>query len=133
MEPIVARKTHRTLEMIHGLVYFAPEATDAYAALGVTGRSGYFASRSAPMGPASAELVIATFFNFNPDLVRRAMDGVWDITTPAALLAARVEAAGAAIRNAAGDGMPAAKDIEEAASLARVAAEEACNHLSGKP
>jgi hypothetical protein len=133
MEPIVARKTHRTLELIHGLVYFAPEAADAYAALGVTGRAGYFASRSAAMGAASAELVIATFFNFNPALVRRAMDGVWDITTPAALLAARRAAAGAAIRRAAGDGMPAAADIAEAAGLARAAAEEACQHLSGKP
>ena len=42
------------------------------------------------MGPARAELVIATFFNFDPGLVRHAMDGVWDITTPAALLEARV-------------------------------------------
>ena len=132
MEPIVARKTHRTLEMIHGLVYFAPEATEAYAALGVTGRSGYFASRSAPMGPASAELVIATFFNFNPALVRRAMNGVWDITTPAALLAARLQAAGDAIRNRVGE-LADAPEVTEAASLARIAAEEACNHLSGKP
>ena len=132
MEPIVARKTHRTLEIIHGLVYFAPEAADAYAALGVTGRSGYFASRSAAMGAASAELVIATFFNFNPALVHRAMDGVWDITTPAALLETRVHAAGAAIRNRAGE-LADGSDIEEAASLARRAAEEACSHLSGKP
>lgn len=133
MEPIVARKTHRTLEMIHGLVYFAPEATEAYAALGVTGRSGYFASRSAPMGPASAELVIATFFNFNPALVRRAMDGVWDTTTPSAIHAARVEAAGAAIRRAAGEELTSSRDVEEAATLARTAAEQACHHLSGKP
>src|SRR5260221_4285356 len=97
---MAARKTHRTLEIIHGLIYFAPEATAAYAALGVTGRSGYFASRSAAMGPASAELVIATFFNFEPGLVRRAMSGVWDITTPAALLDARVSAAGAMLRHA---------------------------------
>ncbi len=133
MEPIVARKTHRTLEMIHGLVYFAPEATEAYAALGVTGRSGYFASRSAPMGAASAELVIATFFNFDPGLVRRAMNGVWDSTTPAALLEARVAAAGAALRRTMGDELSSSKDVEEAAILARRAAEEACNHLSGKP
>jgi hypothetical protein len=132
MEPIVAHKTHRTLEMIHGLVYFAPEATEAYAALGIKGRSGYFASRSAPMGATTAELVIATFFNFHPGLVRHAMDGVWDITTPAAILEARVNAAGAAIRRAAGDAL-VATDVEEAATLARVAAEEACNHLSGKP
>lgn len=128
----MARKTHRTLEIIHGLIYFAPEAVEAYAALGVTGRSGYFASRSAPMGAASAELVIATFFNFDPGLVRRAMDGVWDIVSPEKLLAARFEAAGAMLRRAGGDAATGA-GIEEAAGLARTAAEEACKHLSGKP
>ena len=132
MEPIIARKTHRTLEIIHGNIYFAPEAVEAYAALGVTGRSGYFASRSAAMGPASAELVIATFFNFNPGLVRHAMDGVWDITTPAALLEARFAAADAMLRRTLGD-LAISPDVAEAASLARRAAEEACLHLSGKP
>jgi hypothetical protein len=132
VEPIVARKTHRTLEMIHGYIYFAPEATEAYAALGVTGRSGYFASRSAAMGPASAELVIATFFNFNPGLVRHAMDGVWDITTPEALTAARYQAAEAMLRRTLGD-LAEGPDVAEAAALARRAAEEARQHLSGKP
>jgi len=132
MEPIVARKTHRTLEMIHGLIYFAPEATEAYAELGVTGRAGYFASRAAPMGPASAELVIATFFNFDPGLVRHAMNGVWEKVTPEALLAARLSAADAMLRRTVGD-LASTPDVEEAAGLARTAAEEACNHLSGKP
>lgn len=132
MDPVVARKTFRTLEPIHGLIYFAPEAVEEYAALGVTGRSGYFASRSAPMGPVSAELVIATFFNFDPGLVRHAMNGVWDTVTPAALLEARLRAAGAAIRRAAGD-LADGPEVAEAASIARVAAEEACQHLSGKP
>ena len=102
MEPVVARKTFRTLEPIHGLIYFAPEAVNEYAALGVTGRSGYFASRSAPMGAVSAELVIATFFNFDPGLVRHAMNGVWDTVTPAALLEARLRRGGR--RAAAGGG-----------------------------
>lgn len=132
MEPIVARKTHRTLEMIHGYIYFAPEAVDAYAAIGVTGRSGYFASRSAAMGAASAELVIATFFNFNPGLVRHAMDGVWDITTPSAILDARFAAAHAMLTRTIGD-LAVGAELEEAATLSRRAAEEACNHLSGKP
>ena len=50
--------------------------------LGITGRAGYFASRAAPMGAVAAELVVATFFNFNPDLVRAAIPGAWDITSP---------------------------------------------------
>ena len=36
---------------------------------------GYFASRAAPMGPVPAEVVIATFFNFQPDLVRASHSG----------------------------------------------------------
>ena len=36
MEPLTARRTWRTAEMIHGFVYFAPEPTQAYAALGLS-------------------------------------------------------------------------------------------------
>jgi hypothetical protein len=71
-------RLHDVTTMFHAFVYFAPEAAEHYAAVGVDGRSGYFASRSAPLGPVSAEVVIATFYNFSPDLVRTAMDGVWD-------------------------------------------------------
>ena len=133
MDPLTARRTWRTPEMIHGLVYFAPEATEAYAALGVSGRAGYFASRSAPMGATSAELVIATFFNFEPAHVRRAMAGVWDTVTPAALLDARRDAAGAALRRILGAEVAESSDVKEAAVLARRAAQAACAHLSGKP
>ncbi|MEY2399733.1 MAG: hypothetical protein QOJ00_2907 [Actinomycetota bacterium] len=132
VSPLTARKTWRTLEPIHGLIYFAPEATDAYAALGVTGRSGYFASRSAPMGAVPADVVIATFFNFEPGLVRGAMDGVWDIASPAQLLAARLEAAGAMLRRTLGD-LAEGAHVEEAATLARAAADHATQHLWGKP
>ena len=37
MDPLTARRTWRTPEMIHGFVYFAPEPTQAYAALGLSG------------------------------------------------------------------------------------------------
>ena len=73
MEPVMARKMWRTLEPYHGMIYFAPEATAAYEALGVKGFDGYFASRAAPMGAVPAEVVIATFFNFNPEIVRHAI------------------------------------------------------------
>ncbi|MDZ7733197.1 MAG: hypothetical protein U5R31_08815 [Acidimicrobiia bacterium] len=85
---MVARRTWRTVEPIHGIVYLAPEQRrSAYEALGLEGAAGYFASRSAAMGSVSPEVVVATFFNFSPGLVRTAMDGVWDRTTPAAVLA----------------------------------------------
>jgi hypothetical protein len=133
MEPLTARRTWRTAELIHGFVYFAPEPTQAYAALGLSPRAGYFASRSAPMGATSAEVVIATFFNFEPAHVRRSMAGVWDNVTPTALLDVRRDAAGVALRRMLGPEVAESSDVEEAAGLARRAAQAACTHLSGKP
>jgi hypothetical protein len=127
-----ARKTWRTLEPIHGMIYFAPEAQARYEALDLHGRSGYFASRAAPMGPVSAPVVIATFFNFEPGLVRDSMRGVWDRVAPGALLDARLAAADDALRRAVPDGWPA-DAMAEAAALARRAADAAAEHLEGRP
>ena len=82
-------RVHDITTMFHAFVYFAPEAAEEYAAVGVQGRSGYFASRSAPLGPVSAEVVTATFYNFSPDLVRSAIDGVWDLVSPEEVQRAR--------------------------------------------
>ncbi len=90
VSPLVARKTWRTVEPCHGFIYFTVEAAEAYAELGVTGPMGYFASRAAALGAASAELVVATFYNFNPSLVRSVIPAAWDITTPEAMLEARL-------------------------------------------
>jgi len=132
MDPITARKTWRTAEPIHGLVYFAPEADEAYAALGVPTPLSYFASRAAPMGAVSAEVVIATFYNFYPDLVRRAIPWAWTVTTPGQLLAARLVGAGAALRRALGD-LAEGPAVAEAAELARRAALAACERPEGRP
>ncbi|GAA2785665.1 SCO6745 family protein [Nonomuraea dietziae] len=94
VDPHVARRAWRRLEPVHGMIYFVPEASERYAALGLTGQmTGYFASRGAAFGEASAEVVIAAFFNFNPALVRRALPSAWEVTTPAKVLEARMEAA----------------------------------------
>ena len=66
----IARKTWRTVEPLHAMVYFAPEAAASYSALGLSAEAGYFVSRSAPMGAVDAAVVVATFFNFEPGLVR---------------------------------------------------------------
>jgi len=130
MEPVMARKMWRTLEPYHGLVYFAPEATAAYEALGVMGRDGYFASRAAPMGAVPAEVVVATFFNFNPAIVHHAIPAAWQATTPEALLEARVNAASDALRRAVGDLLDD-PSVPRAAELARTAA-DGCTE-AGRP
>ena len=132
LDPVVARKTWRTVEPLHGMIYFAPEAAERYADLGLGDRSGYFASRSAPMGPVGAEVVIATFFNFCPSLVRRSMAGVWATTTAEEVLRARLEAADAALRRVLGDAV-ASQDLARAAQLARIAAEAAGERPQGRP
>jgi hypothetical protein len=122
MEPVVARKMWRTLEPYHGLIYFAPEATAAYEALGVIGFDGYFASRAAAMGPVPAEVVVATFFNFNPDVVRSAIPAAWSAATPEQLVDARRAAADAALRRATGSDL-GSPEVARAAELARAAAD----------
>jgi hypothetical protein len=121
---------HRTLEPYHGMVYFAREAGEEYEAVGVPDRAGYFASRSAPMGAVSVEVVIATFFNFYPPFVHEAMDGVWDMVDPSEVIAARFRGADTALRNRLGDAVDG-DDIREAAELATITA-ESCNP-AGRP
>jgi hypothetical protein len=120
MEPVMARKMWRTLEPYHGIIYFAPEATAAYEALGVMGFDGYFASRAAPMGPVPAEVVVATFFNFNPAIVHHAIPAAWQAATPEQLLEARLNAAADTLRRAVGDLLDG-PGVTRAAELARVA------------
>jgi len=129
---VTARKTWRTVEPLHGMVYFAPEAEESYRRLGLEGQSGYFASRSAAMGAVSAGVVVATFFNFRPSLVHRSMAGVWESVSPAAVLEARRVAAGAALRRMLGDAA-ASPEVATAAGLARRAAVRAGEHREGRP
>jgi len=107
------------------MIYFVPEAAEAYERLGITGRSGYFASRAAPMGAVAAATVVATFFNFNPDLVRAAIPGAWGITTPQALVDARLAAVDGAFRRVLGGEVLESRSMARAAELARRLAETA--------
>lgn len=124
MQSIVARKTWRTLEPYHAMIYFSPRATAAYEALGIEGFRGYFVSRSSPMGAVSAEVVIATFYNFHPDLVRGAMQGAWDITTPELMVEARLGAVDATLRELLGDDVVSSSGLRTASEVARRATEE---------
>lgn len=132
MDPTVARRTWRTVEPIHGMIYFSPEAAAGYATLGLTDRMGYFASRAAPMGPVPAEVVIATFYNFRPALVRAAIPDAWTRAAPEAILAARLAGVDAALTRFLGDAVDS-PEMAEAAGLARRAAETAAEHLDGRP
>lgn len=128
-----ARKTWRTPEPLHAMVYFVPEAAEAYDRLGIEGTAGYFASRAAPMGAVAADVVVSTFFNFNPELVRAAIPQAWKVAAPSALVAARLDAVDAAFRRVLGDAVLSSAEMRRAAVLARRAAEAAALNAEGRP
>ena len=122
MDASIARKLYRALEPYHAMIYFVPEASQAYKAFGIGGRMGYFASRGAAMGAVSAELIISAFYNFNPGLVRSAIPAAWQRATPTQIINARYEAADAALRRIFGERIDSS-EVAEAAQLARTASE----------
>lgn len=99
MDPALARTIWQRIETINAVTYFSPECREEPERLGLKGFwMSYFGCRAAPMGAVSASVVEATFFNFHPDRVRRAIPDAWAIATPAALLDVRGAAASAALR-----------------------------------
>ncbi|MGW4058116.1 SCO6745 family protein [Amycolatopsis sp. NPDC004747] len=127
-----ARRTWRLIEPYHGMIYFAPEAAAAYRELGLSGRAGYFASRSAALGAVPAPVVIATFYNFNPELVRESISAAWAATDPEAVLAARYAGADQALRGVLGDAI-GSPEMRRAAALLRDAAEAVADDVTGRP
>ncbi|WP_328477088.1 hypothetical protein OHA21_23615 [Actinoplanes sp. NBC_00393] len=127
------RLAWRVTEPLHALVYFVPEAAERYAACGVDASAGYFASRGAAFGPVGPGIVTATFYNFNPALVARILPAVWERTTPAAMVAARLDAADAALTRGLGADVVAGPEMAEAAELARTAALAAGQWPQGRP
>jgi hypothetical protein len=114
----------QALEALHMTVYWAPEPPEAYRRAGLRGGwMGYFASRSAAMGPVPAEVVMATFYNFHPRMVRRAIPDAWGFASPDRVLAARLEGADAALRRLLGPWADS-PDAAEAAELVRRALED---------
>src|SRR5260370_13466549 len=109
-----ARSMWTLFEPIHAVTYFAPEARSAFEEAGLRGFwRGYFAGRAAPLGAANAAVVTASFFNFAPAFVARAIPGVWELITPADALRVRLEGATVALR-----GLLAGREASAAAAAA---------------
>ena len=95
----MARAMWTLFEPVHAVTYFAPEARAAFEDAGVRGFwRGYFAGRAAPLGPAGAAVVGASFFTFAPGMVARAVPAVWELISPAQALRARLAGAVSALR-----------------------------------
>lgn len=132
LEPALAREAWRFTEPLHAMIYFVPEAQQRYEAIGVPAEAGYFAARGGAFGPVGPGPVVASFYNFRPEVVASVLPAVWQIVTPAAVLAARLDAADAALTRGLGDLIKSA-EVAEAAELARRAAESAGAFLAGRP
>jgi hypothetical protein len=110
-----ARRLRNAVEPVAAGVYFAPEAHQAYAALGFEGSpvsqdgvarpelKSYFTSRGACMGQVPGQVVAAAFGVFNPRVVVPAVEAGWQIASREAILRARERAATAMLGRVLGD------------------------------
>jgi hypothetical protein len=97
--PIDPRALWRDFEAIHAVTYFAEESRVAASDAGLRGFwMGYFGFRAAPLGAVGPGTVLATFANFAPQRVQRAIPDAWSLATPEALIDARAASAAAALR-----------------------------------
>jgi len=127
----LSRNAWKAMEPYHAMSYFVLEVRIAFTELGLKGYwMGYFASRSAPMGIVPVQMIIATFYNFHPRMVTRAIPDAWRYTTPERVLAARYQGVDAALRKLLGDRV-SSPEVAEAAALARDAAEHC--PVEGRP
>ncbi|WP_410575537.1 SCO6745 family protein [Amycolatopsis sp. cmx-4-61] len=108
-------------DSLHAFVYFAPEVDAAFAGVGLRpGRMPYFAGRAAPMGAVGADVVAATFYNFNPEVVARTIPRAWTLATPEQVLDARLDGTDRALTRLLGEHVKS-DEVAEAAELAREA------------
>ncbi|ANZ42116.1 hypothetical protein BBK82_45480 [Lentzea guizhouensis] len=120
------RNLWRSLEAVHAMIYFVPQADSRYAQVGLDRAGGYFASRAAALGAVSGEVVVATFYNFNPALVKARIPAAWEKVTPEQMLALRLEAVEEALRPVLPD------DLEEITGLATRAAQRSTELAFGR-
>jgi Helix-turn-helix family len=86
-------------EPVHEVTYVAPEALSAFTGAGLRGFwRGYFAGRAAPLGHVGPAVVTASFYNFAPSFVARAIPAVWDLITRDEAIRVREAGATAALR-----------------------------------
>ena len=130
VDPTDARRAWHGIEAINAVTYFTQERREAAEAVGLRGFfMGYFAFRAAPMGAVTSSVVEATFYNFHPDRVRRAIPDAWDLAPPESLLDVRANAAEKALRRIVLDIEHAASDLLPLLQIAIDAADGAARPL----
>src|SRR5438105_4382196 len=95
---VMARHLWMHLEPLHAAAYYSPESTEEYELAGLKGWAAYMAGRSAPLGQVPAAVVIASFFNFAPGLIKRHVPSCWSACTPEQAWSARLRGADRTLR-----------------------------------
>jgi hypothetical protein len=127
-----AGRLTRTLDPLHSAAYFVPDVGERFGALGMQGRTPYFAARSAPMGAVVARVVVATFYNFSPALVAASIPGVWQIASPETVTEIRYSIVEEALPRVLGESLAKSAELARAADVvSRVA--DAIPDADGRP
>lgn len=90
MRTQLIRTATKRLDTLHASSYFSPIMSASYEQAGLPRVAQYFAARASVLGAASAELVAATFFSFNPELIAKIVPACWDSASPEQIHAARL-------------------------------------------
>jgi hypothetical protein len=133
MDAFSAGQLSRALDRLHSTIYFAAESGERFSELGLENqRTQYFASRSAPMGAVGAKVVAATFYNFNPELIAKAIPAAWEIASPDAVTRVRYEIVDAVMRRILGEQRVSSPEFAHATAIVRRTA-EAIPNADGRP
>lgn len=93
------------INTIHRSGREAATKDESWAAIGLTEPEGaYFASRTAPLGRASAELATATLYGWSRNRIAQFLPRIWDIASPDQVLETRLEIARTGLGAVAGKG-----------------------------
>ena len=100
----VRRRFWQGIEVIHDVVYFAPDIRERFDAIGLKGWwMAYFASRSAALGTPGPKLVTALFYGFTPRMVERVLPDAWAMADRDVVLDTRFQLARDALTPAVSD------------------------------
>ena len=88
MHPAITHRLWLVGEPVHAVVYFSPVAADRWAAAGFRGFWRDIRHPGHALGPVRPAPVTASFFNFDPRMVARALPSVWTMGSPADALRA---------------------------------------------
>jgi hypothetical protein len=72
----INRRNARSVQTLIGWIFWDPGVDERLAPLSLPGPLGYIAGRAAPLGPAGADAVIASFYSISPVGIRLAVDAV---------------------------------------------------------